>query len=222
VSEAAPDALGVFRAHGTSAVSDALDLLGRGETGLPGLGRVSGAGVVAGPAFTVRYEAVAPGSPGPAGEFIDDVPPGAVVVVANDGRTDRTVWGDLLTLTALRGRVAGTVIDGVCRDVAAIRESGYSLWSVGSYMKSGKHRVRLTALQRPVRVCGVEISPGDVLIGDDAGCLAVPAGLLDRTAEQVRRVAAAEEAIRADIAAGLSLGAARERHGYNALGLVRR
>ncbi|MCQ4045267.1 RraA family protein [Streptantibioticus rubrisoli] len=216
------DVLDVFRAHGTSAVSDALDLLDRGETGLPGLRRISGEGVVAGPVFTVRYETVAPGNPGPAGEFIDDVPPGAVVVVANDGRTDRTVWGDLLTLTAVRGQVAGTVIDGVCRDVAAIRESGYPLWSGGSYMKSGKHRVRLTAVQRSVRVCGVRIAPGDVLVGDDAGCLVVPAQVLDRTAEQVRRVAAAEQAIRADIAAGLPLGTARERHGYNALGLVRR
>ncbi|WP_457512024.1 RraA family protein [Streptomyces sp. TE33382] len=212
----------LFREHGTSTVSDALDLLGHDGTGAPGLLRMSGTGAVAGPAFTLRYVPVEPGAPGPAGEFLDDVPPGAVVVVANDGRTDCTVWGDLLSMAALRGAVAGTVIDGVCRDVGAIRAGGYPLWSLGSYMKSGKHRVRLAATGKPVTLCGVPVVPGDVVVGDDSGCLVVPGGLVERTAEQVRRVAAAEDAIRADLAAGVPVAEARARHGYNTLGLAAR
>ncbi|GHF65646.1 diguanylate cyclase [Streptomyces mashuensis] len=221
---ARPDAahLELFRRQGTSTVSDALDLLGAGDTGLPGLRRISGGGTVAGPAFTLRYVSVEAGTPGPAGEFADDVPAGAVVVVANEGRTHCTVWGDILTAAALRGGVAGTVVDGVCRDVAAIAASGYPLWSLGTYMKSGKHRVRLAAVQEPVTVRGVRIAPGDIVVGDDAGCLTVPAALAGRTAEQVVRVAGAEDAIRADLAAGLPLAEARARHGYNRLGLVPR
>ncbi|WP_416973973.1 RraA family protein [Streptomyces sp. 4F14] len=211
-----------LRVHGTSAVSDALDTLGQGGTGLPGLLRMSGTGPVAGPAFTLRYEPVEPGAPGPAGEFIDDVPPGAVVVVANDGRTGCTVWGDLLTSAALRREIAGTVIDGVCRDVGAIRESGYPLWSLGSYMKSGKHRVRLTAAQEPVVLRGVRIAPGDVVVADDAGALIVPAALAGPVAEKALGVTLAEEGIRADIAAGLPLAEARRRHRYDSFGLASR
>ncbi|QNP68342.1 RraA family protein [Streptomyces roseirectus] len=221
-TEAAPADVDVLREQGTSAVSDALDLLGRGDTGLPGLLRMSGAGTVAGPAFTLRYVPVEPGTPGPAGEFLDAVPPGAVVVVANDGRTGCTVWGDLLTAAALRREIAGTVIDGVCRDVGAIRASGYPLWSLGTYMKSGKHRVRLAATQEPVVLRGVRIAPGDVLVGDDAGTLVVPAALAGPVAEKARLVTRAEDAIRADIAAGMPLAEARRRHRYDALGLVPR
>lgn len=205
--------------HGTAAVSDALDLLGRGDTGLPGLRRMSGAGNVAGPAFTLGFVPVEPGAPAPAADYIDEVPPGSVVMVANGGRTDCTVWGDLLAVTAVRNGVAGTVIDGVCRDVGAIRETGYPLWSHGSYMKSGKNRTLLKTTQEPVTICGTTVRPGDIVVCDDAGCLVVPAELARRTAEAVREVALVEAAIRVELAAGVSLREARHRHGYHAVGL---
>ncbi|OKJ99663.1 hypothetical protein AMK26_27015 [Streptomyces sp. CB03234] len=212
----------IFQEHGTSAVSDALDMLGYGDTGLCGLRRMSGTRAVAGPAYTLRYVPVEHGQSAPAGEFVDDVPEGAVVLIANEGRTHCTVWGDILSETAIRRGVAGTVIDGACRDVGAIRALGYPLWSRAAYMKSGKHRVRLEAVQQPVTVFGVRVDPGDIVVGDDAGGLVVPARLAERTAEKVLRVVAVEEAIRADIATGTPLREARRRSGYNALGLVSR
>ncbi len=215
----AASALDLFARHGTAAVSDALDLLGRGDTGLPGLRRMSGADSVAGPAFTLRFVPVEPGSPAPAADYIDEVPPGAVVVAANDGRADCTVWGDLLSVTAARNGVAGTVIDGMCRDLGAIRQVGYPLWSRGSYMKSGKNRALLESVQQPVTVCGVTVRPGDIVVCDDSGCLFVPAELAEQTAEAVRRVARVEAAIRAELDAGVPLREARGRHGYHALGL---
>ena len=51
------------------------------------------------------------------GDYIDDVEPGQIVVIDNDGRMDATVWGDILTLVADRKKIGGTVIDGVCRDI---------------------------------------------------------------------------------------------------------
>jgi regulator of RNase E activity RraA len=55
-------------------------------------------------AFTVRYGPIGQDG-GTVGDYIDEVPPDAVVVLDNQGRTDVTVWGDLLTLTAHRGRL---------------------------------------------------------------------------------------------------------------------
>jgi len=204
----------LFRRHGTGAVSDALDLLGH-DGGLPGLARRSGTGVVVGPAYTLRYEPVPAGVRAPAGDFIDDVPAGAVVVVANGGRTYCTVWGDILAEVAQRTGVAGTVIDGCCRDLGEIRALGYPVWSLGSYMKSGKNRVRLAALQETVELAGAVVQPGDLICADDAGVLAVPAALAARVAEQVERVAAMESKVREDIARGVPLRESRRRHGYN-------
>ncbi|SDC96877.1 RraA family protein [Actinokineospora iranica] len=204
----------VLRGHGTATVSDALDLIGV-NGGLPGLRRLSGAAAVAGPAFTVRFETVEPGTPAPAADYIDDVPAGAVLVLANAGRTHCTVWGDILSEVALRRGVAGTVIDGLCRDLGDIQALDYPLWSLGSYMKSGKNRVRMIAAQRPVTVCGTVVAPGDVVCADAAGAVVVPAAAAERVAAEADRIAVMEAAVRADAAKGMPLREARRRHGYN-------
>ena len=213
-------ALEAFRRYGTSAVSDALDTLGSGGTGLPGVARVSGTAAVAGPAFTVRFTPVEPGEPGPAGEFVDEIPPGAVALIVNDPTVACTIWGDLLATTAQRNGVAGTVIDGFCRDVGAIRALDYPLWSRGAYMKSGKQRVRQVAMQEPVEACGTLVTPGDIVVADDSGCLVVPAALVGKVADEVLRIEAMEQRIRADLAAGMELRVSRRRNGYNTTGLV--
>jgi regulator of RNase E activity RraA len=204
----------LFRGQGTGSVSDALDLLSV-NGGLPGLARRSGDGVTCGPAYTLRYVPVGAGEGGPAGEFIDNVPAGAVVVIANAGRVNCTVWGDILSEVAERRGVAGTVIDGCCRDLREIRALGYPVWSLGAYMKSGKNRIRLAAVQEPVDIAGTLVRPGDLICADDAGVIAVPVSLLSQVTEQVERVMRMETLVRADIAEGVPLHEARRRHGYN-------
>jgi regulator of RNase E activity RraA len=114
------DLVALFRGLDTPGVSDAMDKLG-----LPG--RCLGIapldnypGVIIGPAFTVRY--VSASTPaGTVGDFIEDVAEGDVMVIDNNGRTDCTVWGDIMTQYAGARKIAGTVIDGVCRDVKQLR-----------------------------------------------------------------------------------------------------
>ena len=95
-------------ACGTSALSDALDKMGI-EGQIPGVLPIERSMRFAGTAFTVEM-LPAGQSGGSVGDYIDDVEPGQVVVIANDGRLDATVWGDILTsVAAIRG-IAGTVI----------------------------------------------------------------------------------------------------------------
>ncbi|WP_320064485.1 RraA family protein [Micromonospora sp. RTGN7] len=204
-------------AHGTAAVSDALDLAGVSST-LWGVRRLSGTGMVVGPAFTVRFAPVADGVRAPAADFIDDVPPGSVVVIANEGR-HCTVWGDILAEVALARRLAGTVVDGYCRDIDGIRELGYPMWARGAFMRSGKNRVRMAAAQEPVTVGAADdritVRPGDLVAADGSGVVVVPRGLVDEVVETVTRVAAMERLVLADVRAGTPLREARANHGYN-------
>jgi regulator of RNase E activity RraA len=210
-----------FTAHSTAAISDALDLRGV-NGGLAGLARLSGSRRVAGPAYTVRLEPVGPGESAPAADYLDDVPAGAVVVLANGGRTYCTVWGDILSVVAGRRGVAGTVIDGCCRDLDAIRELDYPVWARAAYMKSGKNRVRLAAVQEPVHIGAtpdagptVIVAPGDLVCADGSGVIVVPAGLTAEVAADLDRIAAMEAAVLADVAAGYPLREARARNGYH-------
>ena len=84
--------------------------------------------------------------PGTVGDFIDDVAAGDVVVIDNGGRTDCTVWGDIMTQYAGAHRFAATVIDGVCRDVNKALGDGYPLFSRGRFMRTGKDRVQVGAV----------------------------------------------------------------------------
>ena len=206
--------------HGTSAVSDALDLLGS-PGAVFGPRRLSGAGPLAGPAFTVAFEPAAPGEPAPAADFLDDVPAGAMVVIANSGR-HCTVWGDILAQVAARRGVAGTVIDGYCRDLDGIRAVGYSVWALDAFVRTGKNRVRMVAAQVPV-VLGagedaVTVRPGDLVCADGSGVVVVPAALVEEVTGQVDRVARMEAQVLRDVAAGLPLREARAARGYHAVG----
>ena len=84
--------------YSTATVSDALDRLGRPGS-LLGIAPLFDGARLCGPAFTVRYM-TAGSPPGTVGDYLDDVPPGAVVVLDNGGRVDCTVWGDILTAMA--------------------------------------------------------------------------------------------------------------------------
>lgn len=201
--------------YSTATVSDALDRLGRPGS-LLGLSPLFDGARLCGRAFTVRY--VTAGSPpGTVGDYLDDVQPGEVVVLDNAGRTDCTVWGDILTAMADNRGVAGTVIDGVCRDVERALGVGYPLFSKGRFMRTGKDRVEVSDVGRPVSVGGVNVGPGDLLLGDADGVVAVPRDVEDHVVEICTGIAEREEAIVADILAGTSLAEARRRHGYHLL-----
>lgn len=200
----------------TAAVSDALDML-RLDGCLPGLLHLSGHGFVVGPAFTVRFEPVREGETGPAGDFLDDVPAGSVVVITNSGRAGATVWGDVLSRVARHREVAGTVIDGVCRDIGGSRAAGYSLWARGVFMRSGKNRVRLREVGGVVEVCGVRVVAGDLVCADESGVVVVPRARAPEVARLVADIRDREERIVTAVLAGQSLAAARKDFGYHEL-----
>lgn len=209
------DPLGVFDKLPTSTISDALDRLGiagqcRGL--MPVFDRVH----MCGPAYTLKYLPVGAGG-GTVGDFLDDVPPGAVVAIDNAGRTDCTVWGDIMTFLAAKRGVAGTAINGICRDVDRSRDMKYPIFSVAHWMRTGKDRVRLVGVNVPVDLGDVSVDPGDLLVGDDNGLIAVPAKRAAEVAEVAEAIEATENKIRDAIAGGMRLGDARKQLGYHSL-----
>ncbi len=200
----------------TPTISDALDLLLL-SGGCLGLRPVVMGHKIAGPAYTVRYVPAGTEKTG-AGDFLDDVPAGSVVVIDNGGRTHCTVWGDLMTRLSKRNRVAGTVIDGVCRDVDLIRELEYPIFTRGAFMVTGKGRVQLASIQEVVTIGDVSVRPGDFVIADDSGVLVVPQSRSEEVLRTAQNIADREDRIKGMIEEGLSLKEAREQEGYHQIG----
>lgn len=200
----------------TATISDALDKLG-----IPGqcLGIKPRDPMfrLVGRAFTLLYGPLDTEQPGTVGDYIDDLAPGTVVAIDNHGREDATVWGDILTYLANKNGLAGTVIDGACRDVHLCLELGYPVYSRSYSMRTGKDRVQVVAQQVPVRIGGAVVAPGDVLRGDSDGVVVIPRDREDEVVVVAEKIDAAESEIRAQLKAGSRLDDARKKIGYHRL-----
>jgi len=196
----------------TATVSDALDRLGIAGQ-IHGLAPLRHDFHLVGRAFTVRYVPVGTVR-GTVGDYIDDLAPGTVVALDNRGRTDATVWGDILTSDAHRRGLAGTVIDGVCRDVDRSFALSYPIFSRGHWMRTGKDRVQAEGFGEPVTLGTVRVASGDLLLGDGDGVIAIPAPRAEEVLALARTIEAAEDRIRALVDGGMRLDEARRALGY--------
>ena len=199
----------------TATISDAMDRLGVAGQCLnikPRDPRFR----LTGRAFTLLYGPA--GKPaGTVGEFIDEVPPGSVIVIDNGGRENATVWGDILTEIAHRRKIAGTVIDGACRDVALCLELGYPIYSRSYSMRTGKDRVQLDGINVVVNIGDARVAPGDILRGDADGVVAIPRQHEAEVIATAEGIATAEDAIRNAVRGGKALAEARKEFGYHQL-----
>ena len=199
----------------TATLSDALDRLGIAAQ-CHGLAPRAAASRFAGRAYTVRY-GPASNPPGTVGDYIDDVPSGGVVVLDNTGRTDCTVWGDILTEIAHRKGIAATVIDGICRDAHLCLELGYPVFSRGHWMRTGKDRVQVEAVNVPVNIGQARVQPGDLLKGDTDGVIVIPREHEEAVLAAAEEIHAAEARIREAVRGGMRLDDARRQFRYHQL-----
>ncbi|MPW19563.1 RraA family protein [Paraburkholderia sp. CNPSo 3157] len=199
----------------TATLSDALDKLGiNGQCY-----RIKARSTdfrLAGRAWTLKYGPAA-NPPGTVGDYIDDVPPGAVIVLDNGGREDATVWGDILTEIAHRRGLAGTVINGICRDVALCLKLGYPIFSRDHWMRTGKDRVQVEATNIPVNIGDARVRPGDILRGDADGVIVIPQEHEEAVLDAAEAIHHAEEAIREACRDGMRLDEARKQFKYHQL-----
>ena len=199
----------------TTAISDAMDRLGIAGQCL-GIKPLDPRFRLTGRAFTILY-GPAGTPPGTVGDYIEDVPVGGVVVLDNGGRENATVWGDILTWVANRRGVAGTVIDGACRDTHLSRELGYPIYSRSYSMRTGKDRIQVEAMGGPVNIGDARVNQGDILRGDADGVVAIPQAHEDAILTNAEQIDAAESEIRRLVNEGNTLTEARAKLGYHKL-----
>ena len=140
-----------------------------------------------------------------------------MVVIDNGGRTDCTVWGDIMTQYAGTRQIAATVIDGVCRDVNKALGDGYPIFSKGRFMRTGKDRVQVQSVNQPVSIGTVRVCARDIVVADANGVVIVPRAHAAEVAACARQIESVEAEIRALISQGKTLKEARAALGYHNL-----
>ena len=154
---------------------------------------------MAGPAFTVLAE----DDHLPVMSALAAAAPGDVLVIASNGGS-RAVFGELFATEARRRGLAGIVADGFCRDLRGLRSIGLPVFARGATPRSGT-TVSRAALGATVVCGGVEVSPGDIVFGDDDGLLIATAARIAAALETAELIGRGERAILAAQARGEAL-----------------
>jgi 4-hydroxy-4-methyl-2-oxoglutarate aldolase len=158
------------------------DILGREQVMTIGIGPLwPPTGPVAGPAFTV---ACAPGDNLMLHAAIYRAAPGSVLVVES-GDVDHAVAGGNVCAVAQRRGVAALVVDGVIRDLAEVRNSGFPVFARGVVPVAGMKTVT-RPLNTLVRCGGVNVRAGDMVVADDDGVVVVPRDRRDQVLQDAR------------------------------------
>jgi regulator of RNase E activity RraA len=119
------------------------------------------------------------------------------VIVYDGARTPHVHWGGSINMQAVAMGVAGGVGDCGVRDVVEIQETDMPVFA--RYVSNVFHSpwVELADVNGSVVCGGVQVRPGDLIIGDEGGVVVVPAGLASEVAELLSAIQTTDDVIQA-------------------------
>lgn len=97
------------------------------------------------------------------------------VLVVDAGGIDYAVAGGNVCAVAHRRGIAALIVDGVIRDLAEARASGFQVFARGVVPVAGR-KAAIAPLNEPVRCGGITVHAGDIVVADDDGVLVTPKG----------------------------------------------
>ena len=146
-------------------------------------------------------------------EALDSVLPGEVVVVGTGESKRNAPWGELLSTAALARGARGAVIDGLIRDVKKILTLGFPVFAVGMKPVDSRGRGVVIDYNVPVACGGVTVTPGDLVVADFDGVLAIPAHAVEEAVQRATDKVSRENSTRAELMQGALLRDVYEKYG---------
>ena len=128
-------------------------------------------------------------------EAVSHVEVGDFVVINGFGYQGRALMGDILAQYFKSRGAVGAIVDGAVRDRDEIRKQGFPVWS-RAVVPAGPWKNGPGAVGQPVAIGGVVINPGDIVVADGDGVVAVPLSRAAEIAAQLSQVATLEDDMR--------------------------
>jgi len=147
------------------------------------------------------------------GEIIDEAGRRDVVVVDNGGQRIST-WGFLASFSSKVKGIAGVVVDGGVRDLRQINGISFPVFARHVIPLSGKRRIKIESINRPISIGNVKIEPRDIVVGDDTGIVVIPAKISNQVLEQAENLERLEQEYMPLLKSGVPLSRLAKKHSH--------
>jgi 4-hydroxy-4-methyl-2-oxoglutarate aldolase len=147
-------------------------------------------------------------------QMLEKVGADQVMVCANVGPSRMGNFGELTANAVQQRGCAGVVLDGNLRDSAGMRAIGFQIYYRDLSPLNGIGRWQLQSYQEPITIGDVEVVPGDIIVADFDGILAIGSTDAERVLLAAENVSGAELKVRHEMQTGLAPLAAFQRHGH--------
>ena len=132
---------------------------------------------------------------------LDTAQKGDVIVVDAGGVLENAIIGELMMSRARQRGVAGIVIWGAIRDSAEIAAGTYPVYAAGVTHR-GPYKNGPGEINVPINMGGMAVNPGDIVVGDADGLVAIPQDQAERVLKSAQGILAKETAAMKEIEAG--------------------
>lgn len=211
-----------FKVLDSANVSDVLDTLGYYHQGLHSdfVPFPQDGGRLAGWAYTIRGQMTpyAQGSGDPEKmKACAGVSPGEVTVWSGNGEGICYI-GELIAVGLKERGCVGALIDGGVRDVRWLKHHNFPVYARYRTPVQSIGRWKVNGYQVPVAVRGatmsfVEVKPGDFILADEDGAIAIPGHLVEEVLVKTEALTKQEVQIREELSSGLTLADALAKYG---------
>ncbi len=147
-------------------------------------------------------------------EAIDAAQKGDVIAIDNHGDTHNNCWGEILSCAAKTKGVSGVVIDGAARDIDICEEMEFPIFARGVVPITARGRVMQEDFNCMIRLGDVQVSPGDILVGDINGVIVIPPEKIDEVVTEAEKLMDKEESMKKDILSGLDILEVDRKYNY--------
>lgn len=145
-------------------------------------------------------------------EALDDLKPGEVYICTGPSPA-YALWGELMSMRAMRLGAAGAVLNGYSRDTRGILAINFPTFSYGPYAQDQAPRGKVIDFRSPIEINGVRVNPGDLIFGDLEGVLIVPRAVeVDVLSEAIEK-ARGEKRVAKALQGGMSAAEAFSQFG---------
>lgn len=201
----------------SAVVSDALDALGYPrQSPRVSLAPLTTESVLVGYCKTTLWEEMEGKDPSPYElelQAVDECQPDDVLIAAAAGSMRSGIWGELLSTAAGNQGCIGAIVDGAVRDVEKMTAMGFAVFARGTSVYDSQDRQRVSAIDVPVEIDGVQFSSGDLVVADRDGVVVVPAEVHDQAVQAAWEKVHAENVTRDAIRDGMKATDAYRKYG---------